>query len=148
MEVKTRVHRCSMRCRHPVREVAYGVRHRRRKRRCTGPVYVKSSKQKIVTKSKTEAELVALSDTAIQGIHQCNFVIAQGYDLGPVICLEGRRVDRAQTARATSTSVTSGTRSVWTGRRWLSSTLGRKRCFLMPLLSRHNVLSSFASVLD
>ena len=50
-----------------------------------GPVYNKSTKQKIVTKSSTEAELVGLSDTASQAIHMRNFVIAQGYDVGPVI---------------------------------------------------------------
>ena len=50
-----------------------------------GPVYNKSAKQKIVTKSSTEAELVGLSDTASQAIHMRNFVIAQGYDIGPVI---------------------------------------------------------------
>ena len=50
-----------------------------------GPIYVKSSMQKIVTKSSTEAELVALSDTASQAIHLRNFVIAQGYDFGPAI---------------------------------------------------------------
>jgi hypothetical protein len=50
-----------------------------------GPVYVKSSKQKIVTKSSTEAELVALSDTASQVIHLRNFIIAQGYDVGPAV---------------------------------------------------------------
>jgi hypothetical protein len=50
-----------------------------------GPVYNKSTKQKIVTKSSTEAELVGLSNTASQAIHMRNFVIAQGYDVGPVI---------------------------------------------------------------
>jgi hypothetical protein len=50
-----------------------------------GPVYVKSSKQKIVTKSSTEAELVALSDTASQVIHLRNFIIAQGYEVGPAV---------------------------------------------------------------
>jgi hypothetical protein len=50
-----------------------------------GPVYVKSGKQKIVTKSSTEAELVAMSDCTSQAIHLRNFVAAQGYDMGPAI---------------------------------------------------------------
>ena len=50
-----------------------------------GPVYAKSGKQKIVTKSSTEAELVGLSDTASQAIHLRNFIISQGYDVGPAI---------------------------------------------------------------
>jgi hypothetical protein len=50
-----------------------------------GPIYVKSGKQKIVTKSSTEAELVALSDSASQAIHLRNFVGAQGYDMGPAV---------------------------------------------------------------
>ena len=50
-----------------------------------GPLYNKSAKQKIVTKSSTEAELVGLSDTASQAIHLRNFVIAQGYEVGPAI---------------------------------------------------------------
>jgi hypothetical protein len=50
-----------------------------------GPVYVKSGKQKIVTKSSTEAELVAMSDSTSQAIHLRNFVTAQGYDMGPAI---------------------------------------------------------------
>ena len=50
----------------------------------TGPVHCKSAKQQIVTKSSTEAELVALSDSASQGLHLRQFVIAQGYTCGPV----------------------------------------------------------------
>jgi hypothetical protein len=50
-----------------------------------GPLLAKSSKQKIVTKSSTEAELVGLSDTATLAIHLRNFVIGQGYDIGPAI---------------------------------------------------------------
>ena len=42
-----------------------------------GPVDAKSAKQGNVTKSSTEAELVALSDTASCAIHLRNFVIAQ-----------------------------------------------------------------------
>jgi len=51
----------------------------------TGAIFVKSAKQKIVTKSSTEAELVGLSDTASQAIHLRNFVLCQGYDTGPAI---------------------------------------------------------------
>ena len=50
-----------------------------------GPIHVKSTKQKLVTKSSTEAELVALSDYASQAIWVRNFIIAQGYDVGPVV---------------------------------------------------------------
>ena len=50
-----------------------------------GPVDTKSAKQSITTKSSTEAELVALSDTASRAIHLRNFIIEQGYDVGPAV---------------------------------------------------------------
>jgi len=50
-----------------------------------GPLLAKSTKQKIVTKSSTESELVGLSDTATLAIHLRNFVQGQGYDIGPAI---------------------------------------------------------------
>ena len=50
-----------------------------------GPVHCKSSKQSIVTKSSTEAELVALSDSANQGLYLRNFLKEQGHSMGPVI---------------------------------------------------------------
>jgi hypothetical protein len=49
-----------------------------------GPVYVKSGKQKIVSKSSTEAELVGLSDSMGQIIWSREFLIAQGYKLDAV----------------------------------------------------------------
>ena len=48
-------------------------------------VHCKSCKQQIVTKSSTEAVLVVLSDSANQGIHVRNFLIAQGYSTDPMI---------------------------------------------------------------
>ena len=51
----------------------------------TGVVHCKSCKQQIVSKSSTEAELIALSDLANQGLYTRNFLLAQGYNCGPVI---------------------------------------------------------------
>jgi hypothetical protein len=48
-------------------------------------VHAKSVKQQNVTKSSTEAELVALSDSANQAFHMRNFIVAQGHNVGPVV---------------------------------------------------------------
>ena len=49
-----------------------------------GVVHCKSEKQRIVAKSSTEAELVALSDSCNQALHVKKFLEGQGYDKGPV----------------------------------------------------------------
>ena len=49
-----------------------------------GPIHAKSTKQSIVTKSSTQAELVATSDSANQPFHVRRFIIEQGHDCGPV----------------------------------------------------------------
>jgi hypothetical protein len=49
-----------------------------------GPVYASSSRQRINTKSSTEAELVAVSDAYGQVIWTRNFVAALGQIVGPV----------------------------------------------------------------
>ena len=46
---------------------------------------VKCSKQKIVTKSSTEAELVTLSDAVSLAAYSVNFSKAQGYDVSATL---------------------------------------------------------------
>ena len=50
-----------------------------------GSILAKSSKQKLVTKSSTEAELVAESDFASEAIYGTEFLLAQGEDVTPAI---------------------------------------------------------------
>ena len=69
-----------------------------------GPVYAKSGKQRIVTKSSTEAELVGLSDHAGQGISMRNFLVAQGYKMGPLVLYQDNTSCMAIIARGGPTS--------------------------------------------
>ena len=50
----------------------------------TGAVHCRSSKQTSATKSSTEAELMAVSDSANQGLYLRHFLRDQGHDTGPV----------------------------------------------------------------
>jgi hypothetical protein len=82
-----------------------------------GPVYVKSAKQGHVTKSSTEAELVALSDLAGQAILLRNFIRAQGYDIGPAILYQDNKSCLALMKRGGPTS--SGSRHINIRHFWL-----------------------------
>ena len=50
-----------------------------------GSVHCRLTKQQIVTKSSTEAELVGLSDSANEAIHIQDFLSLQCYKLGPIV---------------------------------------------------------------
>jgi hypothetical protein len=68
------------------------------------PLEAKSGKQKNVTKSSTEAELVALSDHAGRGIILRNFLAGQGYGTVPVIIYQDNMSCMAIMARGGPTS--------------------------------------------
>jgi hypothetical protein len=67
-----------------------------------GAVHCTSSKQDIVVKSSTEGELVAASNSANQGLHSRQFLIAQGYKMGPVIMYQDNLSCMAMLARGRS----------------------------------------------
>jgi hypothetical protein len=53
-----------------------------------GSIFFKSTKQKLNTKSSTEAELVAVSDAVSTVIWLRDFLIEQGYQVGPAVLLQ------------------------------------------------------------
>jgi len=57
----------------------------------TGPIYVRSAKTKLVLKSSTEAELVALSDMAGELVWTRSFLIGQGLKIGPVLAYQDNK---------------------------------------------------------
>jgi hypothetical protein len=50
---------------------------------CKGPLFVKSAKQKLMSKSSTEAELIGISDMLLQAIWTRDFLAEQDYKCGP-----------------------------------------------------------------
>ena len=70
----------------------------------SGASYNRSAKQKIVTKSSTESELVALSDSANVPIHMASFLRAQGHEIPPVILYQDNKSAMALINKGRSTS--------------------------------------------
>ena len=69
-----------------------------------GGVFFRSTKQKIVTKSSTESELVGLSDSLGQAIWTRNFLTGQGYKLGPTKVYQDNMSTITLAAKGRSTS--------------------------------------------
>ena len=67
-------------------------------------VYVKSSKQKIVTKSSTEAELVGISDALTQVLWTREFLIHHGIPVGPAVMYQDNKSTICLANRGKSTS--------------------------------------------
>jgi hypothetical protein len=69
-----------------------------------GTVHVRLSKQKIVTKSSTEAELVGLSDSLGQVIWSRDFLVGQGYTMRPADVFQDNLSTMALATKGRSTS--------------------------------------------
>jgi hypothetical protein len=69
-----------------------------------GAIYSKSSKQKLVSKSSTEAELIGLSDSFTQAIWTRDFLIEQGYKVGPATLYQDNKSTIALAEKGRSTS--------------------------------------------
>ena len=69
-----------------------------------GPVFAKSAKQKLVSKSSTESELIALSDSLSQVIWTRDFLIHQGYKIGPATVYQDNMSTIALAEKGRSTS--------------------------------------------
>jgi hypothetical protein len=69
-----------------------------------GPIFTKATRQKLNTKSSTESELVGLSDSASQVIWTRDFLIGQGYDIGPAKLYQDNQSTIALVNKGRSTS--------------------------------------------
>ena len=69
-----------------------------------GAILCKSSKQKLVAKSSTEAELIGLSDGLPHVLWTKNFLQSQGYNTGPAIIHQDNKstITLAEKGRSTS----------------------------------------------
>ena len=68
------------------------------------PIYVRSGKQKIVTKSSTESEFVRLSDAVLHVLWTREYLIFAGMDIGPAIIFQDNQstIFLARKGRSTS----------------------------------------------
>lgn len=69
-----------------------------------GPIYIRSTKQRIVTKSSTEAELVGLSDACSQIIWCRDFLFEQGYNVNAAKVYQDNKSTMALVERGKGTS--------------------------------------------
>ena len=69
-----------------------------------GAVFAKSSKQKLMSKSSTEAELIGLSDALSQIIWTRDFMIAQGHKVAPAVVMQDNQSTMAMVEKGRSTS--------------------------------------------
>jgi hypothetical protein len=67
-------------------------------------VYVKSSKQKISTRSSTESELVAISDSLSHILWAREYMLSSHNDIGPIILFQDKKSTICLANKGRSTS--------------------------------------------
>jgi tagatose-1,6-bisphosphate aldolase non-catalytic subunit AgaZ/GatZ len=100
-----------------------------------GPILVKSSKQKLVTKSSTEAELVALSDLSSLVIWIREFLLGQGEDVGAATVFQDNMSTIALIDRGSSNS--DRTRHVNVRYYWLKDRVNSKEIKILHKDTNH-----------
>jgi hypothetical protein len=104
-----------------------------------GAIYSNSTRQSIVSKSSTEAELIGLSDSLGMAIWFRNFLIAQGYSsVDPVIAYQDNLSTIALTAKGRSTS--NRTRHIDIRFFWIKDMVDRKEVTVKHL-STHDMIA-------
>jgi hypothetical protein len=111
-------------------DASYGVHQDRKSHSGTvicigkGPIYCRSTKQRSVSKSSTEAELLALSDGASQVIWINNFLRYLHYKTGPAIIQQDNKSTIALIKNGTSSSERSRhieIKHFWVNEQWLKN---------------------------
>ena len=69
-----------------------------------GPIHVHAGKQRLNSKSSTEAELIGLSDSLSQVLWTRDFLLEQGYDVGPAKVMQDNQSCMVLANRGFSTS--------------------------------------------
>jgi hypothetical protein len=69
-----------------------------------GPILTKSTKKRLVSKSSTDAELIATSDFASEAIASREFMISQGLDDGPAVIFQDNQSTMAMILNGSSKS--------------------------------------------
>jgi hypothetical protein len=96
---------------HAYIDASYGIHENDRKSQTGvfitlggGPIYVESTRQSIIAKSSSEAELVGMSDGLTMVVWTRNFLYAQGHDVGPAILMQDNQSAIALAEKGFSTS--------------------------------------------
>ena len=103
----------------------------------SGPVHVSSKRQKLNSKSSTEAELIGLSDALTQVIWTREFLMAQGYDVPAAVVKQDNQSTMVLANKGRSTS--SKTRHIGVRYFWVNDRIEKGEVYLEYLATEEMV---------